>query len=164
MENKEFIIERVFDAPREKVWQAWTDPEMLKRWWGPKGFTAPVIEVSFKVGGKYLFCMRGVVTPGGEDKDFWSTGTYLEIVPMERIVVTDSFADEKGNIVSASHYGMDSDWPLELQVEAAFEDAPDDKTKFTLRYPDMSNAKEKDTGDMRDGWNQSLDKLKEVLK
>lgn len=48
-------ISRVFDAPREKVWKAWTDPELIKKWWGPKDFTAPRIEIDFRVGGKYLF-------------------------------------------------------------------------------------------------------------
>jgi len=165
MENaNKFIITRVFDAPRESVWKAWTDPEIVKKWWGPKDFTAPSVDIGFKEGGKYLFCMRGSITPGGEKKDFWSTGKYLEIVPMEKIVITDSFADEKGNIVSAAHYGMDPDWPIEMQVEVLFEEAKPDKTKFTLRYPDIGKVKEKDLKDMRQGWNQSFDKLAETLK
>src|SRR5436309_6181260 len=107
--KNELTIVRVFDAPREAVWKAWTDPERAKRWWGPKGFTAPFIEIDFRVGGKYLFCMR---SPDG--KDYWSTGTYREIVPMKKFVATDSFADAKGKVVPASYYGMDADFPLEL--------------------------------------------------
>ncbi|MFA6239944.1 MAG: SRPBCC domain-containing protein, partial [Candidatus Hydrogenedentales bacterium] len=91
------VIARVFDAPREMVWKAWTEPEQVKQWWGPEMFSAPVCTSDFRVGGKYLYCMR---SPEGQD--FWSTGTYEEIVPMERIVSSDSFADEKGNIISAS--------------------------------------------------------------
>src|SRR5207249_10001297 len=68
------------------------DPERAKRWWGPEGFTAPFIKIDLRVGGKYLFCMR---SPDG--KDYWSTGVYREIVPLQRIVSTDSFADEKGD-------------------------------------------------------------------
>jgi len=164
MEDKEFVITRVFDAPREKVWQAWTDPDQAKRWWGPKNFTAPSIDINLQVGGKYLFSMRGAMEPGGEMKDFWSTGKYLEIEPMEKLVVTDSFADEKGNVVSAAHYGMDPNWPMELRVEVTFEEIEDGKTKFTLLYPDLKGVKDKDLKDMRQGWNESLDKLAAVLK
>ena len=101
------VISRVFDAPREVVWKVWIDPELVKRWWGPKYFTAPVAKIDFRVGGRYLYDMR---SPDGQD--YWSTGTYREIVPLERIVATDSFADEQGNIVPASHYGIERTWPV----------------------------------------------------
>jgi uncharacterized protein YndB with AHSA1/START domain len=78
--EEEVVIKRTFDAPRELVWQAWTDPETMMRWWGPKGFTSPTCEIDFRVGGKALNCMR---SPDGTD--YWSTGVYREIVPL-RIV------------------------------------------------------------------------------
>jgi uncharacterized protein YndB with AHSA1/START domain len=154
--KKELTITRIFDAPRELVWKAWTEPERFKRWWGPKDFTAPFCTIDFRVGGVYLNCMRW---PDG--KDYWSTGVYREIVPMERIVYTDSFADEKGNVVPATHYGMSADIPLEMLVTVTFEEQKG-KTKMTLRHAgfpagtmsDMANA----------GWNQSFDKLAESLK
>jgi uncharacterized protein YndB with AHSA1/START domain len=96
-QNKsELIITRVFDAPRELVWKAWTEPERVKQWWGPRGFTSPFCKIDLRVGGSYLFSMR---SPDGQD--FWSTGVYREIIPQERIVATGSFADEKGNVVPA---------------------------------------------------------------
>jgi uncharacterized protein YndB with AHSA1/START domain len=67
------------------VWKAWTDPERVKRWWGPKGFTAPVCKIDLRVGGKFLYCMR---SPDG--KDYWNTDVYRDIVERERIVSTDS--------------------------------------------------------------------------
>ena len=70
---KELTITRTFDALRELVWQAWTEPERVKGWWGPKAFTAPVSKINLRVGGKYLNCMR---SPDG--KDYWSTGVYRE--------------------------------------------------------------------------------------
>jgi uncharacterized protein YndB with AHSA1/START domain len=124
----ELVITRIFDAPREKVWKAWTEPERVKRWWGPKNFTAPFSKIDFCVGESFLFCMR---SPEGQD--FWSTGIYREIVEPERIVCTDSFADEKGNVVPATYYGMSPDFPLELQVTLTFEEH-DGKTKMTLRH------------------------------
>lgn len=160
--ERELVITRIFNAPRKLVWKAWTEPEHFMHWWGPKNFTCPVCKIDFRVGGKYLYCMRGVVSPDGKLADYWSTGVYREIVPMERIVYTDSFADEKGNVVPASHYGMPGDnWELECMVTITFEDLGG-KTKMTLRHvgipagtmSDMTNA----------GWNESFDKLGESLK
>lgn len=108
--KRELVITRVFDAPRELVWKAWTEPEHMMRWWGPKDFTCSHCEIDLSVGGKYLNCMRG---PAGTDfdRDYWSTGIYREIVQLKRIVYTDSFADENGNVVPATHYGMSADFP-----------------------------------------------------
>lgn len=154
---------RVFDAPRAKVWEAWTTPEMVKKWWGPKDFTAPHIEIDLREGGKYLYCMHGVVVPGGEAHDFWSAGIFREVKAPEKIVVTDYFSDEKGNPVTPAYYGMGSDVPYETTVETMLEEMGN-KTKFTLRYPDTSRFDEQDLKDMDMGWNQSLDKLAEALK
>jgi uncharacterized protein YndB with AHSA1/START domain len=57
-ENQELFIARFFDAPRESVWKAWENPDLMKRWWGPRGFTSPYCEIGFRVGGKFLSCMR----------------------------------------------------------------------------------------------------------
>jgi uncharacterized protein YndB with AHSA1/START domain len=149
------VIERIFDAPRDLVWKAWTDPEHVKLWWGPKGFTAPVVQADFRVGGAYLYCMRS-----SEGQDYWSTGVYRDIVPQERFVATDSFADEHGNVVPASHYGMPADFPLEMLVTVTFEDLGD-KTRMILRHEGMPAD---EMGEMASqGWNESLDKLAEVL-
>jgi len=148
---QELVFERVLDAPRERVWQAWTDPEHIKRWWGPKDFTAPSIESDFREGGKYLWAMKG---PDGQE--YWSTGTFNEIVPMERLVVTDSFADEKGNVVPPSHYGMEGDHPMEGRVTVTFEEL-DGKTKLTVRYAGMAPSETRDMAEQ--GWNETLDKL-----
>lgn len=155
--KNELIITRVIDAPRELVWRAWTNPAYLTRWWGPKNFTSPSGTIDLRVGGKYLFCMRSP-----EGKDFWSTGIYKEIVPFERIVCTDSFADEKGNVVPASHYGMPGDdWPMELLVTVTFEDAGK-KTRMTLRHVGIPAG---EMGKMAgQGWNESFDKLADSLK
>ena len=155
-DNKELVITRIFDAPRELVWKAWTEPERFMRWWGPKDFTSPACKIDLRLGGKYLNCMRG---PDGQD--YWSTGVYREIVEPERIVYTDSFADEHGNVVPASHYGLSAGFPLELQVTVTFEDYGG-KTKMTLKHVGIP------AGEMSDmtgaGWNESFDKLAESLK
>ena len=99
-----------------------------------------------------------------EGKDYWSGGVFSEIVPGEKIVATDSFTDEKGNVVPASFYGMESDWPLEQRVEMTFEQIGTDKTKLTILYPDFGGVNAKDLDDMQQGWNQSFDKLEKILK
>ena len=154
-QNQKLLIVREFDAPLALVWKAWTEPESCMKWWGPKNFTSPFCKIDFKVGGKYLNCMRSP-----EGKDFWSTGTYLEIVPMERIVCTDSFADEKGNVVPSSHYGMEG-FPLELQITVEFEEH-EGKTKMTLTHEGIPSGKMTELTNA--GWNESFDKLAAILK
>jgi uncharacterized protein YndB with AHSA1/START domain len=149
-------ITRIFDAPRELVWQAWTDPQHLMRWWGPQHFTSPSCSIDLRVGGKYHFCMQG---PDGQK--IWSTGVYQELVAPERIVYKDSFADEEGNAVSASYYGMGNDIPFGMTVTVTFEDMSG-KTKMTLRHEGIP------AGEMSEmtvqGWNESFDKLVISLK
>jgi len=148
-------ITRVFDAPRELVWKAWTEPERVKRWWGPKGFTAPFCKIDLRVGGVFLYCMR---SPDG--KDYWSTGVYHEVVKPERIVYTDRFADERGNVVPATHYGMSADFPLEMLVTVTFEEH-EGKTRLTLIHVGIPSGADRDGACQ--GWNESLDKLAEHL-
>jgi len=154
-EERILVITRIFDAPRKLVWKAWTEPERMMRWWGPKGFTSPVCRIDLRVGGKYVCCMR---SPEGQD--FWSTGVYREIVEPERIACTDSFADEEANVVPATYYGMSPDFPLELQVTVTFEEH-DGKTTMTLRHLGIPAGSMSDM--TRQGWNESFDKLGESL-
>ena len=106
MNDKEIIIERIFNAPVEKVWEAWTNPELVKKWWGPEGFTSPSVEIDLRVGGKYIFAMHG---PAGSewDRDMYSAGIFKEIVPHERLVMTDYFSDKDGNMIEPSSEGQD---------------------------------------------------------
>ena len=100
---------------------------------------------------------------GPDCKDFYSTGTYREIIPLEKIAVTDSFADEKGNAVPASYYGMGKTFPREMKVTITFEDH-DGRTKMTLNYPTTEGIDTTMLDNMKQGWNQSFDKLAESLK
>ncbi|TSC84273.1 MAG: Activator of Hsp90 ATPase 1 family protein [Parcubacteria group bacterium Gr01-1014_13] len=162
--QKEFKITRVFDAPREVVWAAFTEPEMVKHWWGPKDFTAPSIKINLRVGGKYIFAMQG---PAGSewDKVMYSAGTYKEIVPMEKIVCTDHFSNEKGDILPPESYGLPANFPKENIVMFTFESMGDDKTKLTILYVvDEEVLEIMNKVKMREGWESSLDKLAEILE
>jgi uncharacterized protein YndB with AHSA1/START domain len=137
------------------VFKAWTDPDMVAAWWGPEHFTAPVCKIDLRIGGKYLFCMRG---PDG--KDYWGGGVYKEIVPPERLVYTDSFTDAEGNIVDGEYYGMPG-LPLEMLVTLTFEDVGG-KTKMTLRHAGIPAGEDSEMASL--GWSTSFDKLAASLK
>ena len=149
------VIRRVFDLPIHKVWQALTEPEEFKKWWGPKDFTCPSSKMEARVGGKYLNCMRG---PDG--KEYWSTGVVKEFTPEKKLVVTDSFSDAQGNIKSASEYGMPGDWPRELLITFELEQA-DGATKLKLLH---EGVPEEMHDECVKGWNESLDKLEKNIK
>ena len=151
----DLVITRVFDAPRALVWKAWTDPEHMKRWWGPGGFTSPTCTMDVRVGGRYHWCMR---SPDG--KEYWNTGVFQELVPLEKIVYTDNFADEIGNVVPASHYGIPVDMPRDNVVTVTFVEHGG-KTTMTLRHAMPPGI----MGEMTlKGWNGSFDKLALTLR
>jgi len=154
--GQDLTITRIFDAPRALVWKAWTDPKAVRRWWGPKDYTAPECKIDLRAGGKYLYCMRSP-----EGKDYWSTGVYREIVEPARIVSTHSFADEKGNVVPATHYSMSVDFPLEMQMTVTF-DVQEGKTRITLRQSGVPSGLMFEL--TQAGWNESFDKLAASLK
>jgi uncharacterized protein YndB with AHSA1/START domain len=155
-DGRELVLTRVFNAPREVVWKAWTDPEQLVRWWGPEGFTSPVCKLDLRVGGKYLFCMRSP-----EGKDFWSTGVYTEIDPPARLVCTDSFADEHGNVVSATQHGLPDEFPDEMLITVTLEEEGG-KTRMTVRQAGMPGGKMREMATA--GWNGQLDKLAALVE
>jgi len=149
------VIYRVFNLPAKVVWLALTNSEYYKKWWGPKDFTCPYSKMEAKVGGRYLNCMKGT-----DGKEYWSTGIVKEFIPEKKLVVTDSFSDEKGNIKSAAEYGMPGDWPRELLISFELEEA-DGATKLKLTHEGIPV-------EMHDecvqGWNESFDKLEENIK
>ena len=155
-ETERMVITRVFDAPRELVWKAWTDPNYVVQWWGPKGFSTPVCKMDFRVGGKFLLCMR---SPDGQE--FWNGGEYHEIVPHEKIVSSMYFADSDGNKVDPSHYGMDHEAIEGAYDTTLFEDLGDGRTKLTF----VGNEPMKDAVESGqvEGWNQILDKVAVVV-
>lgn len=156
-DEKELVLTCDLDAPREVVWKAWTDPDMFMQWWGPKDFTTPISKIDLRKGGEYFSCMRA---PDGQD--FCSKGVYREIVELERLVMTDSFADKEGNTVSATYYGMGADFPREMSITVTFEEQ-DNKTKLIVKHSDIKGLSETELNDMQQGWNESLDKLAELL-
>jgi uncharacterized protein YndB with AHSA1/START domain len=139
--NRELVITRVFDAPRQIVWKAWTDPEHLMRWWGPHGFKTRVSAMDVRVGGGWRFCMR---SPAGKDE--WQYGVYREIVELERLVFSYAFEDDTGK---PRH---------ETLVTVTFADEGA-KTRITLHQGVFESVAVRD--DHVEGWGEALDHLAE---
>jgi uncharacterized protein YndB with AHSA1/START domain len=145
--EREIIITRVFDVPRELVWKAWTDPKHLAQWWGPHGFTNPVCEVDERIGGAWRIVMR---SPDGSE--YPCGGVYREIVKPERLIFTNDATDKEGNtileglttVILTEHGGKTK---LTLQTRAA-------------ALVDYATAYLKG---MEAGWTQSLERLAEKL-
>lgn len=149
------VFTREFDAPREAVWNAWTKPEEHMKWWGPKFFTCPSARMDVRPGGTYQVAMRG---PDG--RTLWNTGTYSEVVPMERLVYTVQFADSLGNVIAPAQLGLPGQWPDAIHTTTTLEEV-NGRTKLTL-------VEEGVPAEMRamseQGMNECLDKLAATLK
>jgi uncharacterized protein YndB with AHSA1/START domain len=146
--TQELVIKRTFDAPRERVFKAWTDPRLVTQWWGPNMFTTPIAEVEAHRGGKLYIVMHG---PKGSDFDIDlpMRGVFTEFDPPKKLVFTnEAMHDEKGIP------------QLATLCTVTFEDAGS-KTDMTLRIAltKASEAAKGAWGGAEMGWNQSLDKL-----
>ncbi len=150
------VVTRVIDAPREIVWKAYTQPEYVQQWWGPKGFTSPSCRSDFRVGGMFLYCMR---SPDGQEG--WTGGQFHEIIPHEKIVYSLYFADSDGNRVEPEEIGVEHETIDGVFDEVRFEDLGDGRTKITL-IGNESMQSTRASGQF-EGNQQTLDKLAAVV-
>jgi len=150
------VVTRVIDAPREIVWKAYTQPEYVQQWWGPKGFTSPSCRSDFRVGGMFLYCMR---SPDGQEG--WTGGQFHEIIPHEKILYSLYFADSDGNRVEPEEIGVEHEAIDGVYDEVRFEDLGDGRTKITLiGNESMESAR---ASGQFEGNQQILDKLAAVV-
>jgi len=154
--EEEFVITRVFDAPRGLVWQAFTEPERMRHWWGPKGFTVIASKMDLRPGGIYHYGLRG---PDGGT--MWGKFVYREIVRPERIVVVTSFSDEAGN---TTRHPLSPTWPLQMLSVFRFAEQ-DGRTALSVRWSPLdASDTERATfagahASMQQGWTGTLDQL-----
>ena len=142
--DREIVMTRVFDAPRQLVFDAFTKPELLKRWFGPRGWSLVVCEVDLKVGGTFRFVLRG---PDG--RDMGMRGVYREIVAPERSVHVESF----------------DDFPGESQVTTVLVEQGGKTTlTATVLYPSQEIRDMVAKSGMEHGAAESYDKLAELLE
>ena len=129
------VLRRLIDAPPEFVFAVWSDPRYVAQWWRPDGYTTPVFEMNFRVGGAFRYCIRKA------GRDGWARGVYREIVPPSRIVFT--FQWQSGD---AAH-------DAETLVSVTF-DAQDERTLLTFRQEPFSSNESRHSHGV--GWNQVL--------
>lgn len=147
--ENDFIITRVFDAPRELVFKAWTEPERLAQWWGPKGCTIGVQKMDLRPGGVFHYFMR---RPQGE---MWGKFVYREIVAPERIVFVNSFSNPKGETVRGPFHPT---LPMEILNTVTLSEHQG-KTSLTLRGRPINATEEeyKTYASFRDSMNKGFD-------
>jgi uncharacterized protein YndB with AHSA1/START domain len=160
--SKDFVMTRVFDAPRDLVWKCFTEPERMQHWWGPKGVKVVAAKMDLRPGGTYHYAMQ---TPDG--KVMWGKFAYREIVPPEKLMFINSFSDEAGGI---TRHPMSPSWPLQLLSVFTFEEQASGKTKFTIRWSThnatVDEQKTIDAGhdSMTKGWGGTMEQLEAYLK
>lgn len=147
------VITRVFNAPRDLVWQVWTDPAHIAQWWGPRGFTTRVDEMDLRPGGQSRYVMVG---PDGTE--YPAKGVFKEVMPLERIVSTDEF-DEGYEALA------DVDLPQDMVMTTRFEDLGH-QTKLTLEilHPTLEDQRKHEAMGVVAGWHSSLDCMAEHLE
>jgi uncharacterized protein YndB with AHSA1/START domain len=160
-QHKGLLITREFDAPRELVWKAFTEPERLAQWWGPKGFHWVGCTLDLRPGGVFHYGMR----PPVGDAVMWGKWLYSEITPPSRLVFANSFADVDGNTVRAP---FSETFPIQNENILTLDEL-DGKTILTMRsYPLNATEAEVATyeamhASMQEGFAGTLDQLAEYL-
>lgn len=146
--DREIVITRVFDAPRELVWKAWTEPEQVARWWGPEGFSTRVEELDLRPGGRTRYVM---IAPDGAE--YPVGGMYIEVVPGEKFVSTDEFGDD-----FEPPEGIDL--PEGMVITCLFEDFGNQtKLTLTVSHPTAEDRRKHEEMGVVGGWNSSFDCL-----
>jgi uncharacterized protein YndB with AHSA1/START domain len=162
VKTEPFVISRVFDAPRERVWKSWTEPERLKQWWGPKGFTVTHCKVDLRPGGLMHYALK---MPDG--KEMWGRFVYREIVKERKLVFVSSFSDKEAGITV---HPFNANWPREMLTTVAFEEQGG-KTTVTVNWVplDTSTDIERKTfedgrSSMKMGWTGTFEQFEAYLE
>lgn len=145
--DRELVLTRLIDAPREKLYRAWTEPELLKQWFAPKPWTTPVVETDVRPGGANYFVLR---SPDGQE--YPNRGVYLEVVKNERLVITDAYVNA----------WEPSEHPF-MTLIVTFEDEGE-KTRYTarVRHWSVEDRARHETMGFHEGWDQCADQLAEL--
>jgi uncharacterized protein YndB with AHSA1/START domain len=141
------VVSRTFPAPRQRVFQAWSSAEHLRRWFCPAGYSVPEALVEFRVGGAFEICMRSP-----EGLDHWTRGRYTEIVPHTRLVIDMHCVTEQGRPLFRAY------------TIVSFADEPGGtKIEVTQTYTILDPAAVKMTQGAPQGWSQTLDRLEQEV-
>ncbi|HEV2454367.1 MAG TPA: SRPBCC domain-containing protein [Verrucomicrobiae bacterium] len=158
--GRPFVIMRTFNAARDRVWRAWTNPEHFRQWFGPKGSTVTDVNMDVRAGGSCHCCIR---TPDG--REMWGKFVYREITEPERLVYAQHFSDRAGGV---TRHPMVPSWPLQMLTTVALVEQ-NGKTTVTVNWaPVNPTDEETKTFDsahegMNQGWGGSFDQLADFL-
>jgi uncharacterized protein YndB with AHSA1/START domain len=155
MKKKKLIIERMFNARIEKVWAAFTTPDILSKWWSPTGMTNYHASTDVQEGGEFRYCFES-----SEGEKYWGKGIYQKIKEPIYLSYIDNFTDPDGNPVSPSYYGIPGDAPAPTLVVFEFT-ARGNKTD--MRITGENPYDDSMTESMTQGWNSMFDKLVDRL-
>lgn len=156
----DMILTRVFAAPVDAVWRAWTEPDQVKQWWGPRGFTAPLAEMDVRAGGTSLVCMRPPAEFGGQD--MYNTWTYTAVVHGERLEFVNAFTDAHRTPLDPTDLGLPPGIPREVPHVVTFTGLGPDRTELTVRESGYASP---DLAEMsRGGMEQCLEKMAALLE
>lgn len=156
----ELVIERLFHAPRDLVWQAWTEPERLMQWWGPSDFTMTVVKLDLRPGGIFHYGLRSL-----DGHEVWGRFTYVDVAAPEKLIFINSFTDESGAVTRSSQHAA---WPLEVFNICTFS-ASAQRTLLSMKgRPHNATAQERKTfAENRDtvkkGFTATFDQLDRYL-
>lgn len=153
--ENELLISHLFDAPREAVFKAWTDPEKLKHWYAPDGCTIEFKSIEVSKGGKFHYCIHDPVHGA-----CWIIGEYLEVLENERLVFTMQMSNSAGDAVSSLANGKVEDWP-ERQIATVDFTPIERRTKLTI-HQTVDENKAKETGAYQ-SWIKMFNKLNAMI-
>jgi uncharacterized protein YndB with AHSA1/START domain len=158
--GKQFVIARVIEAPRQRVWDALTKAEHLRQWWGPTGFEVIRADVDLRPGGRFHCGMRSI-----EGFKMWAMFAYHDVVPPERLVFVNWFSNEAGGV---TRNPIVPTWPLETITTLQFDEEPDGKTKVSVTWaPHKATEVEQKTFEAsplkKVSWGSSFDQLAAYL-
>lgn len=156
--TEDIVLVRTFDAPVEAVWKAWTDPEQVQRWWGPRGYTSPSARIDLRPGGTYVFAMRAPKEQGGHD--MYTSGVFKTIVPLQRLEFSQGLSDAEGNRVDPAKLGMPPGFPPDIPTVVTFKPVAG-KTTVAVVESGWSEGQMRDFSEA--GMSECLDKLAETL-
>lgn len=158
----DFEMSRVMDAPRERVWKAWTEAAELKQWWGPQGSKVHTCKVDLRPGGTFHY---GMTMPDGGD--VWGRFVYREIAAPKKLVFIVTFSDPQGGV---TRHPWNANWPLEMLSTVTFEEQGSGRTKVTVQWRphDSASELERKTFDegrdgMKQGWSGTFDQFADYL-
>lgn len=154
--ERDFTVTRTLDAPVERVWRAWTTAEDVRRWWGPRGFTAPVAEMDVREGGRSLVAMRAPEGPL-----LYNTWTYRNIVPRERFEFITHFCDAEGRTVDPVALGLPAELSRGVRSLVTLRALAGGRTE--LRVTEYGYTSEEVMALSRQGPEECLDKMADLV-